>query len=96
MQINVAGFKQVESHSSDRIRVYRDAHTMLVRIDGSWNNLSADTTLVTTTLKPKANQVVHAHSNTTNRISVGTDGKVRYLGQTGTQSIYTSLYLPIA
>ena len=96
MQINVTGFKLVESHATDRIRVYRDATTMLVAVNGQWTGLGSDTTLVTTTLKPKVNQVVNAHPSSTNRISVDVNGKVRHLGQTGTQNIYTSVYLPIA
>ena len=97
MQIEVRGFKQVETYASDRIKVYRDKNTIYVTVNGQWTNLSTEAILATTTLKPKGNQVVMAHpSISTNKVGFATDGQIRYFGTTGTVSIYTSFYLPIA
>lgn len=80
------------------MRVYRDESNMLVRVDGSFSSLSNPITLATTTLKPKSTQIVFAHEGTTNsyKVAVTWDGKVNVIGTTGTQNIYTSIYLPIA
>ena len=71
---------------------------MLVRLDGSFSNLSNPITLATTTLKPKSTQIVFAHVGTSNsyKVAVTWDGNVNVIGTTGTQNIYTSIYLPIA
>lgn len=80
------------------MRVYRDESNMLVRLDGSFSSLSNPTTLATTTLTPKSTQIVFAHEgiHSSYKVAVTTKGEVNVIGTTGTQSIYTSIYLPIA
>lgn len=80
------------------MRVYRDESNMLVNVRGSFSSLSDPITLATTTLKPKSNQVVFAHDGMTSsyKVAVTSNGDVKVIGTTGTQNIYTSIYLPIA
>lgn len=78
--------------------VYRDESNMLINVRGSFSSLSNPITLATTTLKPKSNQIVFAHEGISSsyKVAVNSNGDVKVIGATGTQNIYTSIYLPIA
>ena len=99
IQINVVGFKEVESLASGKIKVFRDEKTMLLKVMGSFTRSGNDTTLATTTLKPLYEQTVFAYQQYSNpdklRFTTGGEVHLTSTSSSGSANVYSSVYLPI-
>ena len=99
IQINVVGFKAVESLASGKIKVFRDEKTMLLKVMGSFTRSGNETTLATTTLKPLYEQTVFAYQqyNNSDKLRFTASGGVilTSTSSSGSANVYSSIYLPI-
>lgn len=98
-QINVTGFKSVQSLESGKITVYANGKYCLVRISGSFTVTASGNTTLTTQLSYKPLQQIHNQFNPTSKaasyIQINSNTITFYNAETNTsRNLSCTLFYP--
>lgn len=97
MQIQVTGYKLVESLDSNKIQVYTDGKHGFIRISGTYTKTSW-TTVATTNYKPLETCRVFAtmNSNWVETLHVDSRGIIQFMDDVSNLSVSTSIFYVLA
>jgi len=97
MQIQVTGYKLVESLDSNKIKVYSDGKHGFIRINGTYTTTSW-TTVATTNYKPLeiCRVFTTMNSNWVETLHVNTNGVIQFMDNVSNLSVTTSIFYVLA